>query len=332
MTARILALTGLLVAIAAPPAQADDLRLDRGTPIAAYGGRLAWSAYDAATNSYMLTTRLDGVTSAVPVAPRPVPFDVDLGPRSNGSVAATYSRCRVDAPPAERARGCDVYLYDFSTGRETRVIRASAPDANESWPSLWRDTLAFAREYDAKPGLGYLYTRSIASRRASTRMPGGARSRCEHCRELPASHAAQLDLYGRRLGFSWTYLDNGEGLDSEIRLDTIGAGHELVAHQDGGGLTQVQLGWPAFAAGELYWSISCFGDPGGCPGRYGLRRLRYVTGDLQRAPGPSDPISHERDGAQTYLLTDSQQGSDCRGDPPIPGGTCTLASASPGFG
>ena len=127
-------------------------KLDRSSPIAAYGGRLAWSSYDAATKRYTLVTRAGGVTAPVPIAPRPVPFDVDLGPRSNGAVAATYTRCQLDAPPAERARGCDVYLYDFSTGRETRVVNASAPDANESWPSLWRDKLAFARDVRRQAG------------------------------------------------------------------------------------------------------------------------------------------------------------------------------------
>ncbi len=334
MSMRPLLPAGLaLLFVAVPsPARADlSQRIDRTTPIAAYGGRVAWSTYDAQTKKYALTTSIGGVTSAVLVAPRPVPFDVDLGPRSNGAVAATYSRCQVDAPPAERVKGCDVYLYDFSTRRETRVVNASASDANESWPSVWRDKLAFAREYDNKPGLGYLYSRAIASGRASARMPGGARSRCEHCTPLPGSHAAELDLYGSRLGFAWTYLANGEGLDSEIRLDTVGAGHARVAHQGGGGLTQVQLGWPAFAAGKLYWSMSCFGDPGGCPGRYGLRRLRYSTGDVQSAPGPPDPLSHERDGDLTYLLTDGQDGSGCQGDPPVPGGTCTLSSSAPHF-
>ncbi len=96
-------------------------------------------------------------------------------------------------------------------------------------------------------------------------MPGGARSTCARCNPLPGSKATQLDLYGTRLGFTWTYLAGGEGLDSEIRLDTIGAGHRRVAHQNGGGLTQVQLGWPAFDSGSLYYSISCFGDRAAAP-------------------------------------------------------------------
>lgn len=68
------------------------------------------------------------------------------------------------------------------------------------------------------------------------------------------------------------------------------------------------------------------------PGRYGLRRLRYITGDVQSATGPPDPLSHDRDDDVTYLLTDSQEGSGCQGDPAVPGGTCTLSSSSPDLG
>ncbi|MGZ6707483.1 MAG: hypothetical protein ACXVFN_11135 [Solirubrobacteraceae bacterium] len=324
---RLIGLTLALAALGAAPAPAaQEAKLDRFSPIAAYGGRLAWSAYDTATKRYALVTKAGGVTTRVPVATRPVPFDVDLGPGPAGSVVAAYTRCTVDAPPAERARGCDVYLFDFATGRERRVAVASAPDANESWPSVWRSEIAFARDYDAKPGLGYLYTRSLSGDKPSTRMPGGPRSACDGCNPLPGSKATQLDLYGKRLGFTWTYIAHGEGLDSEIRLDTIGGGHQRVAHQNGGGLTQVQLGWPAFDAGSLYYAISCFGDPQGCPGRYGLRRYRYSNGELTASPGPQDPLSHERAGGLTYLLTDDQDGSGCMGDPAVPGGTCTITS------
>ena len=324
---RLLGLSLALAALGAAPAHAaDEAKLDRSSPIAAYGGRLAWSAYDGVTKQYTLVTKFQGVTAPVAVAPRPLPFDVDLGPSATGSTVAAYTRCTTYAPPANRAKGCEVYTYDFGTARETKIAEANAPGANESWPSVWRTRIAFARDYDNKPGLGYLYTRTLGSSKPSTRMPGGARSTCQRCTLIPASKATQLDLYGTRLGFAWTYLGGGEGLSSEIRLDTIGGGHTRVAHQSGGGLTQVQLGWPAFDAGSMYYAISCFGDPGGCPGRYGLRRYRYSTGELTSSPGPQNPLSHERAGGLTYLLTDAQDGSDCMGDPAVPGGTCTITS------
>src|SRR3954451_21635645 len=116
MARRLLLITLAACALSAPAAHAaDEARLDRASPVAAYGGRLVWSTYDAAAKDYGLATRVGGVTSAVPIAPRAGSVDVDLGPRANGSAAATYSRCRVEAPPAERARGGDTDSYDFAT-------------------------------------------------------------------------------------------------------------------------------------------------------------------------------------------------------------------------
>jgi hypothetical protein len=84
MRIRLIAVLGAaLLQLALPAfAKADDLIgvASRPTPISAYAGRLAWSAYNPATNSYSLMTSIGGVTSVVPVSPRSVPFDVDLGP------------------------------------------------------------------------------------------------------------------------------------------------------------------------------------------------------------------------------------------------------------
>ncbi|HMI68642.1 MAG TPA: hypothetical protein VK510_01520, partial [Solirubrobacteraceae bacterium] len=151
------ALVGSLV-IAAPAAAQDVATLDRSTPIAAYGGRLLWSAYDSATQTYGLVTRVADVTSAVPVARRTVPFDADLGPGPSGSMAAAYSRCATEVTPSGsfgpslygKGRGCDLFLFDFATNIETRLTSANATDASEFWPSIWRGTLAFARTYDHK--------------------------------------------------------------------------------------------------------------------------------------------------------------------------------------
>jgi hypothetical protein len=42
-------------------------------------------------------------------------------------------------------------------------------------------------------------------------------------------------------------------------------------------------------------------------------------------------LSHERDGATTYALVDAVPGTDCTGDPTVPGGTCTLRALTPVF-
>src|SRR5207237_3838711 len=114
MMRRLIGLTLALAAVhAAPASAADEAKLDRSSPIAAYGGRLAYSVLDHATGRYALVTRTGGVTTPVPVGERGLPFDVDLGPGASGQTVAAYTRCTVYAPPAERARGCDGYTFDL---------------------------------------------------------------------------------------------------------------------------------------------------------------------------------------------------------------------------
>jgi len=349
LAAACLAAVAVLVPAAAAHAQSQPIAtLDRATPVAAYNGRLAWSVLDRASGNFALVTRAGGVTQAVPVGPRRVPFDVDLGPGPDGGTVAVYSRCDRDPPVGagfgvtlyNRGVGCDIFLFDFATGAERRLANASSPTATEFFPTIWRNTLAFGRTYDNKRAFPYIYTRPVNGTATSTRQPGGARNAClrnrntgrTSCSPETVSRPIALELWGRRLAFAWTFSGLREGLDTEIRLDTIGGGHTLVAHQSGGGLTQVQLGWPAFQDGRVYWSAACFGDPGGCPGRFGLRRYRITTRETDTAPGPAPTLAHERDAGTTYLLTDAAPGTDCLGDPEVAGGTCALQSLQPAFG
>jgi hypothetical protein len=328
-----------LLAPASAAAETGDIAtLDRNTPIASYGGRLLWSAYDDATKQYVLTTRVNGITTPVPVARRSVPFDADLGPDAQGHVVAVYSRCTREITPSgsfapslyNRGRGCELYEYDFTAARETKLTAANAPAASEFWPTVWRGTLAFGRTYDNKRDDPYVYTRALAGPGRSVRRAGGPRAACSHsagrtqCADPRLSRPEDLELYGRRLAFTWRYAGFGEGLTTEIRMDTLGAGQTRVAHQDGGGLTQVELGWPAFAGGRLEFTRGCFGDPSGCPGRFGLSSYAIAGGATQTAPAPAAVLSHDRDGAVSYLLVDTQPGTDCMGDPTVPGGTCVL--------
>src|SRR5919108_6024701 len=91
-----LCLALLSVLLFAGPARADVTvaTVAKPAPVSFFAGRLVWSAFDPATNTYSLMTRVSDVTSAVPVKPRAVPFDVDLGPDRNGNTVAVYSRCR----------------------------------------------------------------------------------------------------------------------------------------------------------------------------------------------------------------------------------------------
>lgn len=338
---RPLLLACLSLLVLAVPAAAQDLaRVDRPTPIDAHAGWLAWSVR-ADDGRYRLTLRdPSGVVSTPAVPAKGTTFDVDLGPGPDGLVA-TYSRCaqEVGTPggfvPADydEGRGCDAYVLDVATGRERRLAGPSTADADETWPTIWRDRVAFVRSYDARPSLPYLYVRPLAGGR-SVRQPGGTRQVCtgRSCTDARVSRPYALDLYGRRLAFGWTYAGRSEGLDTEIRLDTLGGGHARIAYQRGGGLTGRALGWPASEDGRVYFSSACYADLGGCIRTPEVLRHRITTGETTGADAEKGILGHARDRGTTYLLVDEASGTDCQGDPAVPGGTCVLRALRPAYG
>lgn len=342
---RTLALALVALPLLAAPATAQDVaRLDRPTPIAASGGWLAWSARGADGRFQLELRNPDGVVSTPAIAGRGTTFDVDLGPGPSG-LLATYSRCaqEVDSPGSflpvdyDEGSGCDIYLLDVATGAERKLAGASTDQADETWPTVWRDRIAFVRSYAKKPTLPYLYFRPLASGR-SVRQPGGKRQVCttfegrRSCTDRRVSRPYALDLYGRRLAFGWTYAGRAEGLDTEIRLDTLGGGHARIAYQAGGGLTGHALAWPAFESGSVFSSSACYGDASGCVRRPELSRYRITTQTTDSAQADKAIYSHDRDGRTTWLLVDEATGTECRGDPEVPGGTCVLRSVNPLFG
>lgn len=191
----------------------------------------------------------------LPVAPRMgVPFDVEMGPGEDGGLVAVYSRCAVE-PDVERVRkefgsrvfsnpypaytagrGCDIYRYDFETRRESLVEGASTRGASEMLPSIWGDRVAFVRVYERRDGdrgvFPYLYVRPLAGGR-SQRQAGGSRG----TEGLPGP--TRLDLYGRRLSFSWNYSTReasrgGPAGVTEMRLDTVGGANRVLSRASHG--------------------------------------------------------------------------------------------------
>ncbi|MCP9491920.1 MAG: hypothetical protein MSC31_18905 [Solirubrobacteraceae bacterium MAG38_C4-C5] len=186
----------------------------------------------------------------LPVEPRMgVPFDVEMGPDQDGDAVAVYSRCELEPdvdrvreqfgarifsnpyPAYTAGRGCDIYRYDFNTQRESRIEGASTRDASEVLPSIWGDQVAFARVYEGRDGnrgvYPYLYVRPLDGGR-SERQPGGSRG----TEGLPGP--TRLDLYGRRLSFSWNYSTREAGRGgpagvTELRLDTVGGGNRVLS-------------------------------------------------------------------------------------------------------
>ena len=335
---------GAVAQTAAPTAVSP---IPRATPIAVYRGVALWSRQDS-RGRYRLVERVgNGPVTQFGIASRGVPFDVDIGPTSDGRLVAVYSRCRVDPPaiffgPPDygTGKGCDIYRLDLRTLAENRYREVSATDASEYWPSYWKGRVAFARAYDHKPHYPYLYVKTIMSSAPSTRMPGGQRRECSRvggrttCSDDTKSTPAELELYGSRLGFAWRYQGNGESPQYEIRLDTVGGGHRRLDAGGGGGLTVLILGWPSFEGGRMYWTRSCFADTGGCVNlRRSFVKADYTAHSIQqlRAASPNFVLSHERDQGVTWVLRDTTGVADCQGDPPTPSGTCVIEPLRPDY-
>lgn len=264
----------LLMLFAATPAGAgaDDLiaTVSRPTPVSALDGRLVWSEYEPGVNRYFLVQRVGGMTSRLPVEPRGVPFDVDLGADADGKPVAAYSRCRSDPPVRDprtgnalaqmpewrRGRGCNIHVYSFETGREVQARHASTAAASEFLPTMWTDRIAFARVFERRRGVrgdrAYLYVRpnrlpgSQGSPGGTRRMPAGPRARDLHCRGRPrrCSRLAEpgptsLDLATRRLAFGWDSTDGGP--TSTVWLDVLRAtGRTARTRVDYGGSGEIQ--------------------------------------------------------------------------------------------
>src|SRR5206468_2711940 len=99
-----------------------------------YRDRVVWS--ERSPEGYRLLEYSEGKVLRLPIAPARSPFDVDLGPNRQGKTAAIYSRCaRVATPRSiqDGSLGCDLFVYDFATGREAPIRRANSK-ADERFP------------------------------------------------------------------------------------------------------------------------------------------------------------------------------------------------------
>jgi hypothetical protein len=307
----------LALFLTASPAVADQTiaTVAAPTPVSAFAGRVAWSAFDPAKGTYRLMTETGGAVTAVPVPPRRAPFDVDLGPDRSGNTIAAYSRCRREPPrrnPAignaiaqmpdwSRGRGCDLYRFDFATGHERKIASASSAGASEFLPSIWKTRIAFARVYERRRGRAgdraYLYVRALAGARGSLRVPAGSRStqkfctlKPRRCRLLLEPGPTVLDLAGRRLAIGWD--SGGEaGPTSSAYVATVSARSarkQLISRVDSGDIQGREIVAPVLLDGQVIWTLTSFGDePSNISQRY-----RIATGELSQAaiPGrPADP-------------------------------------------
>ncbi|MGK2938183.1 MAG: E3 ubiquitin ligase family protein [Solirubrobacteraceae bacterium] len=123
----------------------------QATVVGAAGGWTAWSEPSGGT--FALVVRApDGTVSRPAVAPRGVPFDLDLGTDAAGRVVAAYSRCarepqrtggtNATAPNYATGRTCRLRVLDLATGGERSLGKARGT-ASEVLPSVGGRTVAF---------------------------------------------------------------------------------------------------------------------------------------------------------------------------------------------
>jgi hypothetical protein len=313
-------LAALLALLACPTAATGDVTLAhlvRPAPVSTFDGRILWSDYEAATGLFHLTQRFDGSTIRLPVAPRSVPFDVDVGRDFGNQTVAAYSRCRrepiardprtgnalTQMPQWSSGRECDVYMLNLQTNVEIRVGGASSRSASEFLPAVWRSRIVFARVYERRRGSAgdraYLYLHSLTRGGVSRRLPAGSRARerfCggkpRRCRVLVEPGPTSIDLTGRYFAFGWDSTAES-GPTSSVYLDKLRArsiARRLIARGASGEIQADELVGPQIdTRGRITWIESLFGDST----RSELHRYTIGNGKLSSAllqPVAGDPF------------------------------------------
>ncbi len=285
LAAVLLLLAGCGAVAGAQEPGAPIAALDRGTPLREYAGWLVFSRWDG--TAYRLSTLHDGRLRDLPVPPQATAFDADAGPDSTGAPSVAVSLCDGD---------CDLYVIGLEPGEALRPVRnANTRGHDETDPSIWKGRLVYARTYghDVVP-----YTKLLAAPRSrpSARLASLPDRRCgaidpPSCRRIDKPVLAQMELYGRWVGQSWTYQpESFPGFrQNEIRLtDVARTDTRQVAAMTTGLSGQTYLG-PSFASGRLAFFRACKGDPGGCrTSNSGALRYRISSGGYELA-GANEP-------------------------------------------
>ncbi len=265
-----LALTAALAALPGP------------TPVNAYRDTIAYSQLDPATHRWSLMLRRGDSTEAAKVAPRPVPFDVDLGPDARGATVAVYSRCATEGTPdagaigyPDGARGCRVHLYDPATGRE-RAMGVSG-----YLPAIWKRTLVYARgDRDAT-----LFARTAGRTRP---LADGGRLFCHtrnrQCERGDGVSYTGVDVAGARVAVAREITGIYDAPATQIVLTGPGR-RPLIVEARGNGISFRAMRFPSLDAGRLYYAETCAGDPASCLQLF--RRYSVARGTLDSARSPS---------------------------------------------
>jgi len=212
------------------------------TPIAAYGGWVAWSE-KGPDGLYRIVTFHDGVKETLShIAPRTVPFDLDLGPGAVERPVITFSRCVVERDvnqleaPLGAARSCRLRQVALPGGGEAGIPVPARGSASDATPSRWGYRVAFQRRArGADVSQVMLYDLQHERLKA---LPHGAvphtcpyRTGCANARYR--GEVDELDAAAREVAFSWRLaapaVIGAGGAAWEMRAVTTATGRSVLA-------------------------------------------------------------------------------------------------------
>jgi hypothetical protein len=210
------------------------------TPIAAYGGWVAWSE-KGADGKYRIVTFHDGRKETLSqIAPRSVPFDLDLGPGAADRPEITFSRCATEPDvrrplPWATARSCRLRQVSLPGGGESGLAVPGRGSASDSTPSRWGSRVAFqrrARDSDVSQIMLY----DLQHKRMKKLQHGAVPHSCPYrtgCKDPQyLGEVGELDLGVHDLAYSWHLSAPalyGVGVGWEARVVPTGTGRSLLA-------------------------------------------------------------------------------------------------------
>lgn len=202
MFSRFLAILSLaLLTLGGAQAQAEQIAVETQlTPIAAQDGMAVWSTSEGFRRPYRLKLYSGGIVSTLPVSPRAVPFDAEMGTANDGSAVITYSRCKNERADAQ-LESCALREYSVKDAVERALGPKRVRGRSFVLPSRAGARFAYAEIFEGAP-LREPVLR--VSRRTDGKTlavhRGGARATGDGS-EYTGPTA--LDLSAQRLAFTW---------------------------------------------------------------------------------------------------------------------------------
>jgi hypothetical protein len=279
--------------------------------ISAYGGWVVWSERDTVTSMWRLMRWHAGQIARLPVPPRSVPFDADAGPDAAGRPVVVYSRCSHDprdtyyaAADWSEASGCDIYELRLGTQPPRRLNAVSTRSASETTPSIWGNTVVFARLRPSEQTARLLLYRF--TNRNTRRLRGGTTPTHSAFRGRRAASINQIDLGPRAAAFVWLLDDpavaGNDGREWQLWLDATASRSavRLSSGEAGECALKEPLSPNAVGLGaEWVESTSNCGDP---PDATTIRTFDWSTNGTREASPAGFVLGLARDGATQWQL------------------------------